>query len=329
VKRAAIAFVLVASACSSSTIGPAPTTVSIATTAAPTETIAPTAVVTTLAQTTTTIPEFPSRDRPCGTLADPPATYDHVIWIWIENHSAPQVIGRPEAPFVSDLAAKCATATDYRSVGKPSLPNYIGATSGDTWGIGDDAGPSTHPLTVDNLFRQVRAKGGTAVSYQEAMPSNCATGGKGTYAVKHNPAAYYVGENDRSACATDDVPFSPHFLDAMSGGTLPTFAFVTPDLCNDTHDCSVATGDQWLGGVLSVLLDMPVYHAGRTAIFLVWDEDAPMPFVAVTPSVRPGTVLRETVNHYSLLRTTEEMLGITTFLAKAAAAPSMRAGLHL
>jgi hypothetical protein len=330
VRRAAIAFLLAASACSSSTRDPTPTTVPIATTAAPTETIAPTTLVTTLVQTTTPIPELPSRDRPCGTLADPPATYDHVVWIWMENHSAAQVIGRPEAPFVTDLAAKCASATDYRSVGKPSLPNYIGATSGDTWGIADDAGPSAHRLTVDNLFRQVRAAGGTAISYQDAMPANCVLGGRSTYAVKHNPAAYYAGGDDRAACITDDVPFAPNFLNAMGGsGTLPTFSFVTPDLCNDTHDCPVATGDQWLGGVLGVLLDMPVYHTGRTAIFLVWDEDAPMPFVAITPSVHPGTVITQTVDHYSLLRTTEEMLGITTYLGKAAAAQSMRTGLHL
>jgi hypothetical protein len=332
VRRVAIALLLVASACSSSTTGPAPTTVPIATTAtpttAPTETIAPTSLVTTLVQPTTTIPEFPSGDRPCGTLAEPPATYDHVIWIWMENHSAAQVIGRPDAPFVTDLAAKCATANDYRSVGKPSLPNYIGATSGDTWGITDDAGPATHRLTVDNLFRQVRAAGGTAISYQDAMPANCVLGGRSTYAVKHNPAAYYAGGDDRSACITDDVPFAPNFLNAMSSGTLPTFSFVTPDLCNDTHDCPVATGDNWLSGVLSVLLDMPVYHAGRTAIFLVWDEDAPMPFVAITPSVHPGTVLTQTVDHYALLRTTEEMLGITTYLGKAATASSMRPALH-
>jgi hypothetical protein len=239
------------------------------------------------------------------------------------------VIGRADAPFVSGLVSKCATATDYRSVGSPSLPNYIGATSGSTWGIADDAGPSTRRLTVDNLFRQVRDSGGTAVSYQEAMPSNCALGGGGTYAVKHNPAAYYVGDDDRSACAADNVPFAPNFLEAMTGGTLPAFAFVTPDLCNDTHDCSVARGDQWLTGVVNDLLDSPAYRAGRTAIFLVWDEDAPMPFVAISPSVQPGTVLTDTVDHYSLLRTTEEMLGISTFLGKAATAPSMRAGLHL
>jgi hypothetical protein len=331
-RRIAVVLLLVATACSKSTTGPAPTSAPLEAATTPTtlpaDAIAPTTSVTTPAETTTTIPEFPSKDRPCGTLAEPPAKYDHVIWIWMENHSVAQVVGKPEAPFVTNLAAKCATATDYRSVGSPSLPNYLGATSGDTWGITDDAGPSAHHLTVDNLFRQVRAAGSTAISYQDAMPANCVLGGRSTYAVKHNPAAYYAGGNDRAACITDDVPFAPAFGDALKGGTLPTFAFVTPDLCNDTHDCSVATGDQWLTGVVNDLLDSPSYAAGRTAIFLVWDEDSPMPFVAITPSVKPGTVVTERVDHYALLRTTEEMLGITTYLGKAASAPSMRATLH-
>ena len=116
---------------------------------------------------------------------------------------------------------------------------------------------------------------------------------------------------------------------ALAHGTLPTFSFVTPDLCSDTHDCPVATGDEWLKGVLTELLGLPVYKAGRTAIFLVWDEDSPMPFVTIAPSVRPGTVLADQVDHYSLLRTTEEMLGITSFLGKAATAPSMRTALHI
>ena len=32
---------------------------------------------------------------PCGTLTTPPATYAHVIWIWFENKSFPQLVGPP------------------------------------------------------------------------------------------------------------------------------------------------------------------------------------------------------------------------------------------
>ena len=91
-------------------------------------------------------------------------------------------------------------------MGSPSLPNYLGATSGDTGGITDDGGPAIHPQHGDNLFRQVRVSGATVRSYVESMPANCAVAPQGRYAVKHNPAAYYTSGDDRHACAADDVP---------------------------------------------------------------------------------------------------------------------------
>jgi hypothetical protein len=277
----------------------------------------------------------PSKGRrgPCGASATPPAVYDHVIWIWMENKTFNQVIGTSHAPYETSLAKQCATATQYSSVGSPPLPNYLGATSGSTHGIFNDGAPAVHPITTDNLFRQVRAQGGTARSYQESMTGNCNLGTSGRYAVKHNPAAYYVGDSDRAACEADDVPLGSlqsgalrHDLDT---DTLPTFAFVTPNLCHDTHDCSVRTGDRWLQQWLPVLLASNSYAAGSTAIFVVWDEDSPMPFVAIAPTVPTRTVVSANVDHYALLRTTEEMLGIPTQLGAAAQAPSMRTSLHL
>src|SRR5438270_2487712 len=203
----------------------------------------------------------------------PPRTYDHVVWIWMENHGYRQVIGNSSAPYETSLARQFGSATNYRSVGSPSLPNYIGATSGSTQGISDDDSPSSHALTVDNIFRQVRASGRTERSFQESMPTNCTLSSVDPYAVKHNPAAYYTGADDRAACRNDDVPFSAE----LPSGPLPTFAFVTPNLCNDTHDCSVATGDAWLKKFVPPLLDRPEYRAGTTAVIVMWDEDDPMP----------------------------------------------------
>lgn len=251
------------------------------------------------------------------------------MWIFMENHTYGQVIGSAEAPFETALAHRCGTATHYTGVGSPSLPNYIGATSGDTQGIHDDAGPASHPLTVDNLFRQVRASGRRAASYQEAMPGTCALNPKGDYAVKHNPAAYYTGGDDRAACsAGEDValgtPAGGALADAIDHDSLPAFSFITPNLCNDTHDCGVATGDQWLERWVSKLVGSAAYRSGSTAIFVAWDEYTPMPSIVISPSVRAGTVMVAPADHYSLLRTTEELLGIPTFLGRAAQAPSMR-----
>jgi phosphatidylinositol-3-phosphatase len=241
----------------------------------------------------------------------------------MENHQWPQVLDDPAAaPYESGLARRCATATHYASVGSPSLPNYIGATSGDTHGIHDDNGPAAHPLTVDNLFRQVRAAGGVERSFQESMGASCRLGSAGNYAVKHNPAAYYVGGSDRTACTSDDVDFGG-LAGQLAAGTLPAFSFITPNLCHDTHDCSVAAGDAWLAQWVPRILASAAYHDGSTAVFIVWDEYTPMPDLVVAPSVAPGTTVTQPLDHYSLLRTTEEILGLR-LLGRAASAASMR-----
>lgn len=250
----------------------------------------------------------------------------------MENHSLGQVIGASDAPVATAYSRQCGTATRYSQVGSPSLPNYIAATSGATQGIVDDAGPASHPLTVDNLFRQVRTAGKEERSYQEAMPAPCSLTPSGRYAVKHNPAAYYVGNGDRAACQADDVPLGDlgrgSLADDLAHGTLPAFAFVTPDLCNDTHDCPVATGDAWLGRWLPAIVSSSAYRAGRTAVFVVWDEDSPMPNLVIAPSVPAGTRDAQPTSHLGLLRTTEELLGLP-LLPGAAGAASLRPGFRL
>lgn len=246
----------------------------------------------------------------------------------MENHTIDQVIGNSEAPYETALAAQCGTATDYAEVGSPSLPNYIGATSGDIHGVHDDAAPSTHRLSVDNLFRQVRAAGGTEKSYQESMPANCVLDSQGAYAVKHNPAAYYVGGDDRQACLADDLPLGSleegQLRRDLDADALPTFSFITPNLCHDTHDCSVRTGDEWLRQWVPLIVASSAYRSGGTAVFIVWDEPTPMPFIVVSPTTQAGTKVTNRVDHYALLRTTEAMLGIGTFLGGATTAPDLR-----
>lgn len=250
----------------------------------------------------------------------------------MENHTDSQVLGSSSAPYETTLAHQCGTASRYASVGSPSLPNYVGATSGGTWGIGDDDGPAAHPLTVDNLFRQVRAAGRTERSYEEGMSAPCSLAPGGSYAVKHNPAAYYATGADRAACRADDLPLggidSGTMAHDLAADALPAFSFVTPDLCHDTHDCSVATGDAWLSLWVPRILSSPAYRAGTTVVVVAWDEPTPMPNIVVSPFTPAATVASPSFTHYSLLRTTEEMLGLP-LLAGATSATSMRASLHL
>ena len=259
---------------------------------------------------------------PCGTAATPPAGYDHVVWIVMENKAVSQIIGSANASYVNQLASQCGSASQFFAVAHPSLPNYIAMTSGSTQGITDDSGPSSHKLDVPSIFSQLPGKWR---SLEESMPSNCRLTNSGTYAVRHNPAAYYT--NVRANCPTRDVAL----------GSTPNlsarFTFVTPNLCNDMHDCSVKTGDAWLSTFLPRVFASAQYKAGGTAVFLTWDEDDHsasnrIATLVVAPSVKPGTVSSTRFTHYSMLHTTEQLLGLG-FLGGAAGAPSMRSAFHL
>lgn len=303
----------------------------------PSVTPAPPPKVTQTTPTTSKAPASPPAVTPagavCGTAPSPPARYKHVIWIWMENKSWSDVIGSSNAPYETQLARSCGTATNWGDAGHqfPSEPSYIGATSGLAGNVlnpfaGDDPPSATVSTTSDNLFRQVRASGQTERSWQEGMNGNCSTSGT-RYAPKHNPALYFWGAQDRAACAVNDVPMGSAtagpFVDALRNDTLATFNFVTPDLCNDTHNCPVATGDAFLAALVPKVVASPSYQRGETALFVVWDEDTPIPNMVVAPSVRPGTVVTTPVSHYSALRATEEMLGLP-LLGAAQNAPSLR-----
>jgi hypothetical protein len=268
---------------------------------------------------------------PCGTVSAPPATWDHVVWIVFENKTYAQIIGSSNAPYINSIAKQCGSASSFFAEAHPSLPNYIAMTSGSTQGITDDSAPSAHPLNVASIFSQL---GSGWRALQESMPSDCYLSDSGQYAVRHNPAAYYT--NIRTACQAQDVPL------ASTPDLSARFTFVTPNLCHDMHSSScgsdtateVKNGDSWLSGFLPKVLGSTQYQAGRTAVFVTWDEDdysstQHIATLVVAPSVPAGTTVATTFSHYSMLRSTEEMLGIGSFLGGAAAATSMRSGFHL
>jgi hypothetical protein len=275
---------------------------------------------------------FSVSNEPCGPGAAPPVRWDHVVWIVFENKSYSQIIGSPDAPYLNGLAAGCGLATDYHGVAHPSLPNYIAMTSGSTQGITDDSGPSSHPLTAPSIFSQLGPGGWSAL--QESIPSNCSQNNSGLYAARHNPPAYYVGIS--SDCALQDMPLGD------TPDLSAPFTFITPNLCHDMHSspCAttaadeVAAGDAWLAQFLPTVFSSAQYQAGATAVFITWDEDdyttvQHVPTLVVAPQVAPGTTVATRFDHYSLLRTTEEMLGLDTYLANAATATSMRDGFGL
>src|SRR3954470_4028133 len=166
----------------------------------------------------------------------------HVITIVMENKEASQVLGRSR--YVAKLARRYGQATRSYAVTHPSLPNYLALTSGSTHGIASDC-TDCH-LRARNLADQLAGAGISWRAYLQGMPAPCFRGAAaGRYAKKHNPFMYYDDVAGRASRCRRLVPYG-RLAGDLRPGRLPTYSLVVPDLCDDTHDCGVATGDRFL-----------------------------------------------------------------------------------
>ena len=216
-------------------------------------------------------------------------------------------------PYFAGLARHCAFYDQWTQTNpnQDSLTQYIGLTSGvDNPHTVNDCSPSAScSSTDDNIFRQVRVSGGTARSYVEDATAPCSAAGN---AAKHIPALYYRGSYqdagathlDSEFCTSEVLP-----LRALDPNDLPTFAMVTPNLCDDGHDCSNDTVDGWASVHIAAILNGADYLAGDTAVFVLWDESAPLPNLIVAPSALPGP-RPGSGSHAAALKTFDELLGL-------------------
>jgi hypothetical protein len=270
---------------------------------------------------------------PCGWAAGPPpAQFDHVVWIIFENMPQSAIISSSNAPYINGLAAACGRADNMNGLYPKSLPNYVGLTSGTTGGLTLDGTPRALPQSQVSLFEQL---GTDWRQLNESMPANCFMKNSGVFVVHHAPAQYY--SRIRQDCRQLSVPLGP------APDISAKFTIIVPNKVHDMHKTAttktiasrVMAGDQWTSGIMPQLLASPEYQAGRTAIVLTWDEanakTTQIPFVVISPYTTPGTISKTAFSHYSLLKATEEMLGISNFLMGAGdpATESIRADFNL
>ena len=233
----------------------------------------------------------------------------HVFVIVLENRSAGQVEG---TGYIAQLAQQYAMATNYHGVSHPSLPNYLALTSGSTYGVADDG---WHNLPAGGLGAELSGAGLDWRAYMESMSGSCYAN-SGGYALKHDPFAYYGG-----TCPSEVVPFS-----AFSGdmkGTVPRFVWITPNLCDDGHDCPNSTVNAWLAQTVPQILATSAWQDGGV-LFITWDEGEDTANSVLTLVIRPDQLNHTSAvayNHYSLLATIEDLLGVPRLGASAQAAP--------
>ena len=260
---------------------------------------------------------LPIQTRPSPVARPAAGPPGHIAVIVMENHEYGDLIGSHSAPFINSLARRYGLATGMYAITHPSLPNYLALTGGATFGIDSDCTDCSVGATsiVDQLERAHLSWR----AYMEDLPRPCFTGSSaGDYAKKHDPFAYFTRvTRDRGRC-TNIVPLTRLARDERAGA-LPRFAWISPNLCHDTHDCSVSTGDRFLAGLVPALL-RALGPSG--VLFLTWDEGSSndgccrlasgghVVTIVAGGGARAHGRLATPTDHYSVLQTIEDLLGL-------------------
>jgi Phosphoesterase family. len=237
-----------------------------------------------------------------------------VYVIVMENTEYGSIVGSSAAPYINGLIAQYGLATNYDAVSHPSEPNYLALFSGSTQGVADDG---IYDINGNNLADQLEAHGKTWSVFAENVPLGCFTGssssggedGSGTYVRKHEPAISFrdiSGDASRCTKITDFTRFDPAASD---------FELIVPNLCNDMHDCSIATGDTWLSTFVPRITSSPAFV--NSALLITWDEGTTnvgggghVATVVVSPLTGLGYRSATAYNHYSLVRTVQDAWGL-------------------
>jgi hypothetical protein len=259
------------------------------------------------------------------TVARPSAFTGTVFTIVMENHSYGDIIGSAAAPYINQLAKQGAIAAGYHDAYvHPSEPNYIWMVAGENFGILNDDDPNAGNVieAQSHVADQIERAGLTWKSYQESMGAPCGISSQGEYAVKHNPFMYFADINGWNGTAFSTTPrCTEHVVDYsqlgadIAAGTVPDYAFITPNLQHDMHDGTVQQADAWIAAEVPKILASDAYKKGGV-LFILWDEgsaegDNP-PFIAVSPNAKPGFASHVSYDTSSYLMTVESILGVQT-----------------
>ena len=232
----------------------------------------------------------------------------HVTVVVMENRDYNLIAGNSSAPYFNKtLVPQGVLLRNSHAVSHPSEPNYVALFSGSTHGLTGDNCPISFGKAA-NIASVLISKGKTFTALSESMPSNGFAGcysPNGLYARKHNPWNDFT-----NVPAADNLVYHGFPTTKVS-----SFVWITPNLCNDMHDCSTQTGDTWLSKNLPPIIAWNKANDGL--LIVTWDEADPdnsgtnhIATVVVGPMIHPGVVDNQNVNHYGILRTIETIFGL-------------------
>jgi len=231
---------------------------------------------------------------------------------------------------------------DRHILGKTIADQLVAA--GLDWKSYQESLPPSGPDTVNNSdgFFTNNSDLGAALPGEGQTQDNLVA----LYAVKHNPFAYFRSVQEgadpqNSLKNVADFEGSHGLFADLSSGDVPAFSFIAPNQCNDQHGrgnagpvCEfdpndngtqdglnpglIYRGDVTLQLLVTAIHNSPVWHDGRSAIVVLWDENdysiAPTKnqvlLIVDTNYGARGVQSAKFYTHFSLLKSIEAGFGL-------------------
>ncbi len=175
-------------------------------------------------------------------------------------------------------------------------------------------------------------------NYGDEMGTACNLTTAGNYATRHLPFLYYdnVQKDPGTRCADHVVDYAADFATDLASGSWAV-SFIAPSLAHDMHGTGlvqtasdVTAGDSWLSTNVGSITSSAAYKAGGI-VFITWDEDDlsgtlaaddPIPFFVLSPYAKSGGFSSAVhVDHYALLATIEDAMGVARLGGAVGATP--------
>ena len=256
---------------------------------------------------------------------------DHVIVLMLENYGYSNIIGSSNAPHINALVndPKAALFTQSYGLSHPSQPNYIMLYSGNNQGITTDNIATNTPFNTCNLGASLIANGYTFSGFSEDLPTaGNLTTSTANYVRRHCPWTNWLASSGTNTM--DPSVHQPYtsFPTSANYSTLPTVSFVIPNLADDMHNptlptlnyqaTAISNGDTWVYNNLTNYINWA--KTNNSLLILTFDEDDgniygipattnQITTIFIGQMVQGGSYATH-MNHYSVLRTLEDMYSL-------------------
>ena len=267
------------------------------------------------------------------------APFDHIVTILMENQGLCSIyVGcGGSATYMSQLADQNVLVRTWGTTSHPSEGNYISLIGGDNFGHTND-GYCCWGITAPNIIDRIESAGLTWKAFAEDASGSGTCSFKPPRGADHFPFLTFADMNTPTRCANllkTTSSSDPEFVAAMNTPNPPNYIWLTPNDCNNMHDCSIATGDSYLATLVPKILSSTEFTTTKAALLVVYDEGYTQcsntggtgecvyaSFIG--PAAKKGVQFSPTgASHYSYLSTIEAAWALASLTSHDAGAPDL------